>query len=139
MFDVGRVCVKIAGRDAGKKCVIIDTPGYPFVLIDGETRRRKTNVNHLVPLAQTVDVKQGAGHDELGDVLKSVSITLRNTKPKQAKPRPRVVRKAKPKVKKVVKKEVEAKVVEKKEETSPAKEAPTTPPPSPSKPVSKPE
>ena len=24
MFDIGRVCMKIAGRDAGKKCVIID-------------------------------------------------------------------------------------------------------------------
>jgi len=43
----GRICVKTAGRDAGLKCVIVDVLDDKFVLIDGETRRRKCNILHL--------------------------------------------------------------------------------------------
>ena len=38
MFQVGRLCIKIAGRDAGKKCVIVSVLDDVFVLIDGEWR-----------------------------------------------------------------------------------------------------
>ena len=41
MIDVGRVCVKIAGRDAGKKAVVVEKIDSNFVLIDGQTRRRR--------------------------------------------------------------------------------------------------
>ena len=41
MIEVGRLCVKIAGRDAGKKCVITELIDEKLVMIDGETRRRK--------------------------------------------------------------------------------------------------
>ena len=59
MFDVGRVCMKIAGRDAGKLCVVVETEGQ-FAVVDGYTRRRKVNVRHLEPLALTVSVPSGA-------------------------------------------------------------------------------
>jgi large subunit ribosomal protein L14e len=98
MFEVGRVCVKIAGRDAGKKCIIIDTLDYPYVLVDGETRRRKTNINHLHPLDRTVMISKGATHDSLAPVCEDAGITLRFTKPKKVATRPRTVRKVKPKV-----------------------------------------
>ena len=47
MFDVGRVCLKIAGRDAGKKCVVVEKLEGKYVLIDGMTRRKKCNTLHL--------------------------------------------------------------------------------------------
>jgi len=51
---IGRVCMKIAGRDAGKIGVIVDTLENGFVLIDGAVRRRKCNVMHLEFLDEDV-------------------------------------------------------------------------------------
>ena len=57
MMTVGRLCMKIAGRDAGKKCVIVEDLGKGYFLIDGETRRRKCNVTHLEPLTEVLNIK----------------------------------------------------------------------------------
>ena len=53
----GQMCVKLAGRDAGKKCVIVEILDKNFVTIDGNVRRRKCNKIHLIPLKETVDIK----------------------------------------------------------------------------------
>ncbi|MBS3162665.1 50S ribosomal protein L14e [Candidatus Woesearchaeota archaeon] len=58
MLEIGRVCVKLAGRDAGKTAVIVDVLSEPFVLIDGEVRRRKCNIKHLEPLERTIEIKK---------------------------------------------------------------------------------
>ncbi len=105
MMEIGRLCVKTAGRDAGKKCVVVDILDDNTVLIDGETRRRKCNVMHLLPLRQTVEVKKGASHEEVAEVLKKWKIETRMTKPKVKK---------EAKLKKTTLKKV--KVMEKKEE-----------------------
>ncbi|MEM3979819.1 MAG: KOW motif-containing protein, partial [Ignisphaera sp.] len=34
-IEVGRICVKIAGREAGRKCVIVDIIDDNYVLIMG--------------------------------------------------------------------------------------------------------
>ncbi len=60
MFEIGRVCVKIAGRDAGKKGAIVEVLDEKTVLIDGETRRRKCNVNHLEVLDQILPIGKNA-------------------------------------------------------------------------------
>ncbi len=72
MVDIGRVCVKIAGRDAGKKCIVVDVLGKEMVMIDGETRRRKCNLAHIEPLDKKVDIKKGASHEEVMAALKSI-------------------------------------------------------------------
>lgn len=82
MIEIGRLCVKTAGRDAGLKCVIVDILDGRFVLIDGETRRRKCNVMHLEPLKEVIKIKKNAGHDAVSKVLKDIGITARETKPK---------------------------------------------------------
>ncbi len=64
MLDIGRVCMKIAGRDAGKRCVILKIDGNK-ALVDGETRRRLVNVKHLEPMDQVLEVKEDASHDEI--------------------------------------------------------------------------
>ncbi len=94
MFDVGRVCVKLAGRDAGKKCVIVKVIDDKFVMIDGETRRRKCNKQHLEPLAQTIDIQENASHE---DVANALGTTPRKTTTKKRTEKPKKVRKAKKK------------------------------------------
>lgn len=79
MFNIGRVCVKIAGRDAGKKCVIVKHIEGKYYLIDGETRRRKCNTLHLEPLNQVVNIKEDASHEEVMNAL--------GLKPKESKKR----------------------------------------------------
>lgn len=93
MIEIGRVCVKLAGRDASKKCVIVDILDDKFVLIDGETRRRKCNIIHLEPLTQVVKVKKNASHDEVAKALKEIGVEVRETKPKPKSQKPRTKRK----------------------------------------------
>ena len=93
MIQIGRLAVKIAGRDAGKKCVIVDILDNKFVLIDGETRRRKCNIMHLELLDQTLDVKKNASHGDVAKALKEIGIDARETKPKQKTQKPKKKRK----------------------------------------------
>lgn len=95
MIDVGRVCVKIAGRDARKRCVIVEKLDKTFVLIDGETRRRKCSIAHLEPLNQTLDIKSGADREAVKAAFKGMGIELVDTKAKKATERPKKVRKGK--------------------------------------------
>ena len=69
-IEIGRVCVKIAGRDAGKKGIIIDVLDDKFVLLDGETRRRKVNILHIEPLDQVAEIKKDASHEEVARYLR---------------------------------------------------------------------
>ena len=73
-FEVGRVCVKLLGRETGKKCVIVDVVDKNFVLVTGPKsvtgiRRRRTNVDHLEPTAEIVELKKGAADDEVEKAL----------------------------------------------------------------------
>ncbi len=126
MFNTGRICVKIAGRDAGKTCVIINKIDDTFVIIDGETRRRKCNIKHLEPLDKTLKLNKDASRDEIKAIFKAkLSIELKDTKPKKATERVKKqhVKKVTPvKEKKVVKKKVAKKVVAKKSNASVAEE-----------------
>jgi len=98
MMDIGRLCLKIAGRDSGKKCVIIDTVDKSFVMIDGETRRRKCNLKHLEPLAQTLNIKKGAAHKDIVSEFKKLGMELVETKPRPHKEKPKQKRVADAKV-----------------------------------------
>jgi large subunit ribosomal protein L14e len=73
-IEVGRVCVKLNGRETGQKCVIVDVIDKNFVLITGPkkvsgVRRRRTNVKHLEPTEDIVEVKKGASDE---DVTKAI-------------------------------------------------------------------
>lgn len=57
IFEPGRVCVKIAGREAGKYCAVLEVVDEKYVVVEGpEVRRRKTNIVHLEPLNDMVSV-----------------------------------------------------------------------------------
>lgn len=89
MFKVGRLCLKTAGRDAGKKCVVVDVLEKNLVLVDGETRRRKCNIMHLEPLKDVVSIKKGASHDEVKRTLEPLGFKIIETKPKKKTERPK--------------------------------------------------
>lgn len=57
VYAPGTVCVKIAGRDAGKVCVVTEKVDAHFVKVDGFTRPRKVNVKHLEPTGKLVELK----------------------------------------------------------------------------------
>ncbi|NYB26314.1 MAG: 50S ribosomal protein L14e [Methanobacteriaceae archaeon] len=57
-IEVGRICVKLAGREAGEKCVIIEVIDDKFVEVVGTAvKNRRCNVKHLEPLEETMEVK----------------------------------------------------------------------------------
>lgn len=75
-IEVGRICVKVSGREAGRKCVIVDVVDKSFVLITGPKkvtgiRRRRANVNHVEPLQDRVEIKRGASDEEISEALKA--------------------------------------------------------------------
>jgi large subunit ribosomal protein L14e len=74
--EVGRICVKLSGREAGRKCVIVDVADKNFVLITGPkevtgVKRRRANINHIEPVQDTIEIKRGASDEEVKEALKS--------------------------------------------------------------------
>ena len=97
VIEVGRLCVKIAGRDAGKKCVIVDILDDNYVMIDGETRRKRCSIKHIEPLKETIKIKKKASHDVVVTAFKKLNIIIKPKKTKTKSERPRKVRKGKKK------------------------------------------
>jgi large subunit ribosomal protein L14e len=85
-IEVGRICVKQTGREIGKKCVVIDVMDKSFVLVTGPkkvtgVKRRRANINHIMPLQDKVDVKRGASDEEVASVLESAGKLQEMTQP----------------------------------------------------------
>ncbi len=95
MFEIGRICVKIAGRDSGLKAVIVEVVDSFTVLIDGQTRRRKCNVKHLEPTKEVIKIKKGASHEEVVSEFKKLKIEIIETTPKTKKSEKPVKQKSK--------------------------------------------
>jgi len=75
-IEVGRICVKVVGREAGKRCVIVDVVDKNFVLVTGPKRvsgvkRRRVNINHLEPTGDKIDINRGATDEEVTEALKT--------------------------------------------------------------------
>jgi large subunit ribosomal protein L14e len=75
-IEVGRICLKQLGRENGKKCVIIDVMDKSFVLITGPkkvtgVKRRRVNINHIMPLVDKIEVKRGASDEEVTQALET--------------------------------------------------------------------
>ena len=73
-IEVGRICVKIVGREAGKKCIVVDIVDKNFILITGPKtisgiKRRRANINHIQITQDKIDIKRGATDKEVTEVL----------------------------------------------------------------------
>jgi large subunit ribosomal protein L14e len=119
MIEVGRLVVKLAGRDAGLKGVVVEILEGNYVLVDGQVRRRKCNILHLEPLEKVVKIKAKASHADVIKALKEEGIEVVEKKSKQKTERPKKQRKGKKKTEKTTeepKPKKEAKKPAKKEE-----------------------
>ncbi|MFT7615216.1 MAG: large subunit ribosomal protein L14e [Candidatus Woesearchaeota archaeon] len=122
MFEVGRLCLKIAGRDSNKFCVIVEELEDRYVLVDGQTRRKKVNIAHIEPTQTVLDIKAKASHEDIVAILAKEDIVVekrgavkvakaRLVKQKASKVKPEDKKPAKP-AKKAEPKKVEATKVE---------------------------
>jgi len=78
-IEVGRICVKNVGREAGKKCVIVDVVDKNYVLITGpktvsDIKRRRANINHIKPTNEKIEIKRGSTDEEIAEALKTAGI-----------------------------------------------------------------
>ena len=96
MFEIGRVCIKIAGRDAGQTAIIIENLKDNYVLIDGNVRRRKCNVSHLEPLDEVIKVKKGASTEEVHKAMSATKIKVIEKKKVKKSPKKKAEEKKKP-------------------------------------------
>jgi len=80
MYDIGRICIKLAGRDSNKYCVIVDKLDNNYVLVDGQTRRKKVNVKHLMALKKTIPIKQNASHEDVVQELQKLGVVVKKHK-----------------------------------------------------------
>ncbi len=79
-IEVGRICVKIAGREAGRKCVIVDIIDDKFVLVTGPksltgVKRRRVNIKHIEPLDKKVEIEKGASDEDVLKAIESAGLT----------------------------------------------------------------
>ncbi|MFX1453130.1 MAG: 50S ribosomal protein L14e [Promethearchaeota archaeon] len=75
VYDIGRLCVKTMGREAGYMCVVVDIVDKNYLLIDGlKVRRRRVNYKHIEPIAETIDIKKGASHDQVEVAIKKAKL-----------------------------------------------------------------
>lgn len=75
VYDIGRVCVKTMGREAGNYCVIVDIIDKNYLLIDGlKVKRRRVNYNHIEPTTDMIEIKKGAKKKEVEEAIKKAKL-----------------------------------------------------------------
>ncbi len=88
MLEIGRLCIKTAGRDATQYCVVVEIINETYVLIDGNTRRKKVNKSHIEPLDKILKIKKSATTKEVLTAFEKEGIEVKNSidkKPKKEK------------------------------------------------------
>lgn len=136
IYDIGRVCVKKSGREAGKRCVVVDVVDKNFVVITGPrsvtgVKRRRVNVDHLEPADLKVGITKGAEDEAVKKALIDAGIveavpTVEKEKPKVAK-RPAAKKKAVKPAPKAKKPAVRRRKVKEEAKSGGAQEAPQAP------------
>ncbi len=76
MLELGRIVLKIAGREAGKYAVIIDNIDDNFVLITGPktitgVKRRKCNIDHIEPTEHKFNINPKADDTSIENLWRS--------------------------------------------------------------------
>ena len=80
MYETGRICVKVVGREAGSHCVVVEQKEDNFVLITGPknisgVRRRLCNIRHLEPLETLLEISAGADDEAVEKALDAAGLT----------------------------------------------------------------
>lgn len=77
-MEIGRVCLKLRGREAGRRCVIVDIMDRNYVLVTGPedltgVRRRRVNMSHLEPLDEKIEIGRNATDEDVRAELSKIS------------------------------------------------------------------
>ncbi|MCD6421093.1 MAG: 50S ribosomal protein L14e [Thaumarchaeota archaeon] len=77
--EIGRIAVKVSGREAGKKCVIVDVIDKNFALVTGPrqltgVRRRRANIAHLAFTPHKIEIQKGASDEEVMKALEKANL-----------------------------------------------------------------
>lgn len=80
VLEVGRVCMKIAGRESGKYCVVLKKIDNAFVLVTGprlltDVKRRRCNITHLEPTQYKIEIKEEASDEEVMEAMDKAGLT----------------------------------------------------------------
>lgn len=78
-IEVGRIVVKLAGREAGRKAVIVDIIDDKFVVITGPkqltgVKTRRANINHIEPTDKKIEISKGASEEEVMKALEDAGL-----------------------------------------------------------------
>jgi len=69
-LEVGRICVKTRGRNAGKRVVIVEMQKN-FAVVDApHMKRKRCNILHLMPLEEKLDIEKNASHEDIVKLMK---------------------------------------------------------------------
>ena len=69
-LDVGRICIKKMGREARRKCVIVDIVDKSFVVVTGPKilsgiKRRRVNIRHIEPMNDKLQIARRASDEDV--------------------------------------------------------------------------
>ncbi|CCC82475.1 50S ribosomal protein L14e [Thermoproteus tenax] len=79
VIEVGRIVVKVSGREAGRKAVVVDLVDENYVVITGPrsvsgVKRRRVNINHIEPTDKKIDIKRGASDEDVVKALEAANL-----------------------------------------------------------------
>lgn len=89
-IEIGRVCKKLTGREAGRYCVVLDVINEGYTMVTGPrgvtgVKRRQCNILHLEPTDDVLELKKDASDEEVAKALDKAGLTEK-VKSKLAKP-----------------------------------------------------
>lgn len=97
MIEIGRVCIKTAGRDSGELAVVLTDSQNNLVLVDGNVRRKKCNVKHLEPTSKLLELKEEASTADVLNAMAAAGLKVNKVSEKKKEKKektPKAVKKA---------------------------------------------
>ena len=81
-LEIGRVCMKVVGREAGKYCVIVKNINKSFAEVSGPRvltgiKRRRVNITHIEPTQYAIEIKENASDEEILAAFKKANLTTK--------------------------------------------------------------
>ena len=77
-MEIGRIVVKLAGRDAGRLGVIVRLEGDRAEVTGPKSltglRRRLVNISHLEPTPYKIEISEGASDEEVLEAIEKAGL-----------------------------------------------------------------
>ena len=97
MIEIGRVCIKTAGRDSGELAVVLTDSQNNLVLVDGNVRRKKCNVKHLEPTSKLLNLKEEASTADVHKAMAAEGLKVNKVSEKKKEKKEKAAPKVAPK------------------------------------------